>query len=661
MGIRWGGRAGRHRSGWVGVSLTLVMAALVGGCARSGEVDYTGPTAGWEHWGGTQAGTRYSPLTQITPANVKRLRVAWEYHIGNLKRPGPMQFPAVEATPILAEGRLYLCSSLSRVVALDPETGHEIWSHDPKVNLDGVFLQNCRGVTYYRDPSALQGQACAGRILAPTLDGRLLALDAARGTPCPGFGRNGSIDLRAGLGATQPGDYALTSPPVIAAGRVILGGMIGDNLRLDMPAGVVRAFDVNTGALSWSWNSVPPDRTETQTVGNGEPYVRGTANAWSVFSVDPALGLVYVPTGNTAPDLYGGLRNGLDYYSSSLVALDAATGRVAWHFQTVHHDLWDFDVPAQPVLFDFPSAAGPVPAVAQATKQGHIFILDRRTGVPLVPVEERPVPQGGAVRGEVPAPTQPAPLNAAYTVYPGDLSVEKMWGFTPWDRHKCRERFQQHRYDGQFSLPSEQGTITFPFSNGLLNWGSVSIDPERQILITNSTRVAAVVTMIPRAEADRRMAKGEALYPAFGSPFAFKHEWLLSPLGAPCNPPPWGVLLAIDLKQGKRLWEVPLGTTRELAPWPAWFKLGAPNIGGSVLTASGLAFIGASTDGYLRAFDVHDGKLLWQDHLPAGAQATPMTFRLRRDGKQYVVVAAGGHKYLRSKLGDSVIAYALPD
>lgn len=639
----------------------LAAMAMLAGCRSTDSTDYSGPVSGWEHWGGTAEGLRYSPLTQITPKNVGQLDIAWTYRIGTLENPGPMQFPAFEATPILAEGRLYLCSALNRVVALDPETGRELWAYDPKISIEGVHVQLCRGVTWHRDDSAPADSICPSRIITGTLDARLIALDAVTGKPCEDFGERGTVDLREGMGEVKPGEYAVTSPPVVAAGRIIVGGHVADNSRLDVPAGVVRAFDVRSGALSWAWNSLPPERADPKISGTGAAYARGTANAWTVFSVDAERGLVFVPTGNTSPDLFGGLRDDLDHYSSSLVALEAATGRVVWHFQTVHHDLWDFDVPAQPVLFDFPGEHGPVPAVAQATKQGHIFILNRETGEPLVPVEERPVPQGGAVAEEAPSPTQPFPVNDAYSVYPGDLSEETMWGFTPWDRGKCRKLFREHRYDGQFSLPSREGTITFPFSNGLLNWGGVSIDPERQILVTNSTRVAAIVQMIPRQEADERLARGERFYPAFGTPYAFKHQWMLSPFGAPCNPPPWGTLLAIDLKAGKRLWEIPLGTTRELAPWPLWMGLGVPNIGGSVVTASGLAFIGASTDGYFRAFDVENGKKLWERHLPAGAQATPMTYRLRPDGKQYVVIAAGGHKYLGSKLGDHLIAFALPD
>src|SRR5690606_6191515 len=377
----------------------LAAAAMLAGCKPAGQVDYSGPVAGWEHWGGTAGGLRYSPLTQITPENVERLEVAWTYHIDTLENPGPTQFPALEVTPVLGEGRLYLCSPLNRVVALDAETGRELWAYDPKASIEGIYVQQCRGVTYHEDVSAPAGSSCRSRIITGTLDARLIALDAERGEPCEAFGEGGVVDLRDGMGEVRPGDYAVTSPPVVAAGRIIVGGHIADNTRLDMPAGVVRAFDLRTGELSWAWNSLPPGLADPKISGAGDSYARGTANAWSAFPVDHGRGLVVVPTGTTSPDLFGGLRDELDYSSSSLVAREAATGRVAWRFQTVHHDLWDFDVPAQPVLFDFPTENGPVPAVAQATKPGHIFILNRETGEPLEPVEERPVPQEGAAPG----------------------------------------------------------------------------------------------------------------------------------------------------------------------------------------------------------------------------------------------------------------------
>jgi quinoprotein glucose dehydrogenase len=655
----------------------------VGACTRSTQVESGGPIAGWDHWGADEGGKRYSPLTQITPANVRGLRIAWTYRMGlvgeQAESPTPpaearrmlaeglapegQKYPAVEATPILAEGRLYLCSSRNKVVALDPETGREIWAHDPGIDMRGLHLLNCRGVTYYQDERAAPGAACRGRIITGTLDGRLLELDAATGAACRDFGVDGSLDLRAGLGRNRPGDYAISSPPVVVGDRIVVGGRIEDTFRTDMPAGVIRAFDVRTGAMSWAWNPLPPGRSDAEVAGTGEPYVRATTNAWSVFSVDSRRGLVFIPTGNVQLDLFGGdrggLENGRDYYSSSVVALEAATGRVVWHFQTVHHDIWDYDVPAQPVLFDLPTGEGLVPALVQATKQGHLFVLNRETGKPLFPVEERPVPQSGAVPGEYLSPTQPFPVNDAFILRKPTLTEADMWGFTPWDRGKCQEAFRRYRNEGVFTPPSLQGTLTYPNNLGVMNWGSVAIDPVRNLLLVNTSHVAAITTLIPRAEANERIAKGEWLLAQAGTPYAASWIPLLSPWGAPCNRPPWGTLVAIDLKAGKRIWEVPLGTTRDLAPFPFWLKLGTPNIGGPLVTASGLTFIGATTDNYLRAFDTQNGEELWKGRLPAGPQSTPMTFRLRPDGKQFVVIAAGGHKLLGSKPGDYLVAYSL--
>jgi len=665
---------GALRARWVVAILLPLMAC----CARTGDVDYTGPTGGWSFWGGNEGGMRYSPVTQITPANVKGLRVAWTYRIGEADLvplhptdpaavPGMLakgltpelhRLPALEATPILAEGRLYVCSSMNRVVALDPETGREVWSFDPKLDTTGAVLLVCRGVSYYHDAGATPGAACASRIFTATQDARLIALDARDGKPCAAFGTAGTVDLKAGLGHTLPGDYGVTVPPAIIADRVIVGGRITEDMRTDMPAGVVRAFDARSGTLLWAWNSVAP---QAQGAAADGTYQRSTANTWSVFSTDPQRNLVFIPTGNAQVGLYGTTRDtdGRDYYASSVVALDAASGKVVWHFQTVHHDVWDYDVPSQPVLFDFPTPQGPVPALAQPTKQGYLFILNRETGEPLVPVQERPVPQAGAVEGERLSPTQPVPTNEAYILQRPTLTEADMWGFTPYDKGKCRAMFRSYRYEGAFSPPSLQGTITYPDNLGVMNWGSAAIDPVRGLLIINTSHVATIAQLVPRAQADARFAKGEWLLAQEGTPYAAQWTPMLSPWGAPCNKPPWGELVAIDLRNGKRAWQVPLGTTRDLAPWPLWLKLGTPNIGGPLVTASGLTFIGATTDDFLRAFDNATGEELWKGRLPAGPQATPMTYRLSSTGKQFVVIAAGGHRYMRTRLGDYLVAFSL--
>ncbi|MGH7337571.1 MAG: PQQ-binding-like beta-propeller repeat protein, partial [Myxococcota bacterium] len=388
-----------------------------------------------------------------------------------------------------------------------------------------------------------------------------------------------------------------------------------------------------------------------------------TANAWTAFSTDPALGLVYVPTGNTSPDYYGGQRDGLDFYSSSVVALDGSTGLVRWHFRTVHHDLWDYDAPSQPVFLDFSKNGAVVPALIQATKMGHLFFLDRRSGEPLFPVEERAVPQGG-VPGETLSPTQPFPIVPA-PLHPATLTPDDAFGFTPWDRAKCRELIAGARSEGIFTPPSLEGTIQFPGMVGGANWGSGSVDAGRGVFILNTMRLATYIRLVPRDEYLKQFPDGPPKFgyePQDGTPYALQRHFLMSPFGAPCNPPPWGTLAAIDVETGEKRWEVPLGTMRDLAPFPVWLfaPAGVPNIGGPITTASGLTFIGATTDRYLRAFRTETGEELWRARLPTTAHATPMTYRLREDGRQYVVVAAGGHGLIPSKAGDSLIAFALP-
>ena len=645
------------------IAIAVVAGALLSlaGCGGGGPrqpVDYSGPTAEWSVTGGAEGGGHFSPLTQITPANVSGLKQAWTYHIGLMTNAPEMSSPTFEATPIVADGKMFVCSGLGRIVALDPTTGKQVWAFDQKADPKGTYLLNCRGVTYYHDARAAPGTACANRIFSGTIDGKLIALDAATGRPCADFGADGRLNLLEGLGKTQLGDLAISSAPVIADDLVIVGGRIPDNMRTDVPAGVVRAFDVHTGKLVWAWNPLPPGRSDKEVATEGEPYIRATPNVWAPMAVDAARHMLFLPTGNAAPDHVGITRHGLDYLSSSVGALDTRTGQMKWHFQTVHHDLWDYDVPSQPVLFDLERGGRKIPALAQSTKVGHIFILDRETGQPLFPVVEKPVPQTGGLPGEKLSPTQPFPANPAFIVR-RDLSEKDIWGFTPWDRGKCREMFRNADWKGVFTPPSTRGVITFPSFMGATNWGGVAIDQASQVMIVNTTQVPAIVTMVPRKAADARMAKGEMMLPAIGAPYANTMQPMLSPLGAPCISPPWGTLLAIDLKTGKRLWEEPLGTTRDVAPFPLWFKWGVPNLGGSVVTASGLVFIGATTDNYLRAFDIRTGKLLWKGRLPGGGQATPMTFRLAKDGKQYVVIAAGGHKYLGTKVSDALVAFAL--
>lgn len=619
----------------------------------------TPATEQWSHYGRTPSGTRFVPATQIGPQNVQNLQVAWTYRTGDLATQDAKNLPAFEATPLKVDDSLYFCTPHNVIIALDADSGKERWRFDPKTNTAGHYLVTCRGVAYHADAPASSTHsanesplACPRRILAATLDGRLLALNAQTGQPCTDFGVNGTVSLLEHLGSVKPGFYSVTSPPTVVGDSVMVGGLVLDNQSTDVPSGVVRAFDVRTGKPLWSWDSgaIEADQTASK-------YTRGSANAWSVFSADPQLGLVYIPTGNRSPDYFGGERSASEErYSSSVVALEVSTGRVRWAFQTVHHDLWDYDVASQPVLTEFNGT----PALIQSTKTGQLFVLDRRTGTPLSNVSERPVP-GDPAPGDLASPTQPFSSDMP-SLHPTVLTEEDIWGLTPIDRHLCLREFRRYRHEGLFTPPSLQGTVNYPSNLGASSWGSVAVDEQRQILIANTNRIASIVKLIPREESDRQEKAGVAQYnPSYGTPYAVQNTPFLSALGIPCTPPPWGVLTAIDLKTKQRLWEVPLGTTQDNAPLGIALKLGMPNQGGSIVTASGLVFIGAATDNYLRAFETKTGKELWKARLPAGGQATPMSYVSSHDGRQYVIIAAGGHAHMGTTLGDYLIAYALPN
>ncbi len=652
---------------WI-CALGLVLAACDSG--TKGVPSDPGPEAGWPHYGGDRGGMRYSKATQISRDNVGDLEVAWTHHSGDVSDGSDgTSRTSFNVTPLLVDDTLVFCTPMNRVIAVDAETGEERWAYDPvqrQTKLPDPHSRVCRGVAYWEADAAEEREAaCGRRIFTATVDSELIAIDATNGAVCSGFGRAGRVDLHVGMGEVEPWAYYVTSPPVTLNDMVAVGGMVYDNLRREAPPGVIRGFDVRTGERRWAFDPVPPGY-DGPPPAEGSEFVPGTANAWSILSADEELDLVFVPTGNAATDYFAASRHGLDEYSSSVLALRGATGELVWHYRMVNKDVWDFDTASQPVLFDFESPDGSqVPALAQGTKMGHVFVLDRRTGVPIHGHKEVSVPTDG-VPGEVLAPTQPVPTFIE-PLHPSELSPDDAFGFTFWDRNACRDEIAKYRYDGMFTPPTIGGSIQYPQNPGGMNWGSVAIDPERKLLITNLMRMANGIQLVPRAEYDAMPDKAShwpfQLQPMHGTPYAMRNFPILSPFGAPCSPPPWGTLVAVDLTTGKIAWEKPLGTIRDQAPFPIWLwpgfqKLGAPNLGGPVATASGLVFIAATTDRYLRAFDSETGEELWSHRLPFTGNATPMTYRLGPDGRQYVVIAAGGHVW--SESGDALMAFALP-
>ncbi len=625
------------------------------------------PAADWRHFGRTPSGTRHAVLDTLNPLNVADLKVAWTYRTGEIPK-GAKEAHVV--TPLHVNGMLYGCTQSSQLFALDDETGKEIWRHDPKVEANNVYPR-CRGVGYHEDTAdaaATDTQvpvaACARRIIATTVDARLIAVDSQTGEACKGFGDNGSVSLRIGMGSPDKELYFPTAAPTVVRDLVVVGGLVWDNQKTGEPSGVVRAFDVRSGALVWAWDLGNPAITREPP--EGQSYTAGTPNVWSIPAFDDELGLIYLPTGNATPDFWGGHRSPADdQYSSSIVALDIATGRERWHFQTVHHDLWDYDVPSQPALYDVPDGHGAmVPALIQTTKRGQIFMLDRRTGTPIASVEERPVPQGG-VPDDRSSPTQPYSVGMP-AIGTEPLSEKRMWGLTPIDQLICRIEFRKARYEGEFTPPSERLTIQYPSWLGGMNWGSVSIAENLGYLIVNDTRVAIWNRMIPRKAYDEASVKNgghEGNAPQAGTPWGIEMGRFLSPLGIPCQEPPYGTISAIDLATRKVAWSTPLGTTEDTGPLGIATHLpmpiGMPTRGGPITTSTGLVFIAASQDFYIRAFDVRTGKELWKGRLPVGAEATPMTYISPKSGRQFLVISAGGNSATTSK-GDYVVAYALP-
>lgn len=672
------GAARKARIAVLGASGAAALAALIavpllfGAPASRNVVAAPGDRAtDWPGYGGDADNAHFTAARQVTPDNVAGLKVAWTYHMGTAdlaRQPGAKY--SFQATPLKIGDTLYLCAPNSAVVALNAETGAPRWRFDPQVDTRGGGFV-CRGVSY---ADTGRSGVCARRIIAPTVDARLMALDAETGRLCADFGTGGFVSLLDGIGATRPGFAYTTSPGVVIGNRIVVGGQVADAKSVDVPSGVIRAYDVVTGELAWAWDMGRPDRTGAP--GPGETYTRGTPNAWAPLAADPALGLVFVPTGNPSPDFFGGLRRPFDEtYGSAIVALDAATGRPRWTFQTVHHDLWDADLPAQPVLIDWPTPKGKVPALVQATKTGNVYVLDRRTGKPVVPVQEHPAPQG-PVAGDRLSPTQP---RSALNLIPPRLREADMWGLTPIDQMACRIAFRQARYDGPYTPPGLRTTINYPGAMGLFEWGGLAIDPAQGIAIANTIRMPILFRLVPRADAPESAralpAPGAAAKstlspmeelswnPQEGTPYAVHAAPFFGPLFMPCQQPPWGELVAMRLADGKMLWRRPNGTGYDSGPMGIASRLpipiGVPSLGGAVVTGGGLVFTGSTLDRFMRAYDVASGKELWRARLPAGGQATPMSYATA-SGRQFIVIAAGGHSYMGSKTGDSVIAYALP-
>jgi quinoprotein glucose dehydrogenase len=629
----------------------------------------TGPD--WPAYGGSESARRYSPLSQINRDNVARLTRAWTFHTGDLPNERTTETYAAETTPLKVGDTLYLCTPKNVMIALDPETGKQRWRFDPKVSDENIpFTAACRGVAYYAVPNADPSQACATRIIEGTLDARVIAVDAKTGAPCADFGSGGQLDTTIGIGEHDPGMFSITSAPTIVRGVIVIGHQVLDGQKRDAPSGVIQGYDAETGKLRWAWDMGKPEVSTLPPA--GETYTRGTPNMWTTASGDEQLGLAYLPLGVSAVDYWSTGRSDREReFANSLVALDVATGKPVWHFQTVKNDVWDYDLGSQASLVDFPQAAGTVPALIVPSKRGDIFVLDRRTGKPLVGVEERPVPQGG-VEPEQRAKTQPFSLY--HTLGKPDLTERDMWGISPVDQLACRILFRRSNYQGVFT-PPEIGSrsIQYPGFMGGSDWGGIAVDPARGVLIANYNDMPNDVRLVPRAEADQlgwklrdtrrgKITGGEQ--PQVGAPYAVsvKPGWRLRQTGMPCKAPPYGGIRAIDLRSGKTLWDRPLGLALANGPFGIPSKLpipiGTPNNGGAVVTAGGLIFIAAATDNLIRAIDIETGKVVWEDSLPAGGQATPMTYEM--NGRQYLVIMAGGHHFMETPVGDELIAYAIP-
>lgn len=613
----------------------------------------------WASYGRSTAGDRYSPFDQINRGNVARLDLAWTYRTG--KGEG-----ADQNTPLQIGDTIYTCTPTDVIAALDADTGKPRWTIDPKAA--APYWQRCRGLGYYKMPQEAQSAdgLCNERLVQTTIDARLLEIDSKTGAPCKGFGDNGTVQLSQGMGEVKSGYYFQTSAPLIARNLIVVGGWVIDNQEVGEPSGVIRAFNVVTGELEWAWDLGNPEVTKLPP--EGQTYTRATPNMWTTAAFDDKLGLIYAPLGNTTPDYYGVNRPAFaDRYNSTLVALDVTTGREKWKFQTVHHDIWDYDLPAQPVLIDLPDGNGAtVPALLQTTKRGQLFLLNRQTGTPLAEVQEKPVPQEGGAPGEKLSPTQPYSVGMP-TIGADRVTEQTAWGLTMFDQLACRIAFRKMRYDGDFTPIGPQYAIQQPGNLGGLNWGSVSVDLPNNRVFMNDIRVPSLFALIPRGEyvdfSLATTAHGPSA-PQRGTPYGMATELWTSRLRVPCTQPPFGTVTAVDLNTRKIAWQVPAGTAEELGPFKVKTNLpmpmGLPSYAGTSATAGGVVFFAGFQDYYIRAYDAENGSELWKYPLPVGSSATPMTYVSPKTGKQYVLISVGGAPY-STDVGDYVLAFTLKD
>ena len=689
----------KSSAGFVGMACVIL---LIGGLVTHTRHDYTpsaAPAEGgktlaeetshtpsdWSFYGGDASAQRYSPLNQITPQNVDKLERAFVFHTGDLPEVGARYSP--EGTPLKIGNNLLMCSAKNILISVNAANGAENWRYDPKVSNKAIpHAAACRGVSVYTAPALAADAQCKTRVIEATLDARLIAVDASTGKPCEDFGSNGSVDLWEHIGKKVPGWYAVTAPPAVVRGVVVTGAQVRDGQDEDAPSGVIRGFDAVTGKLAWAWDLANPDNSHGPA--EGQTYTRGTPNMWAAGVADEKLGYVYLPLGNSSVDYFGSNRSEAENkYATSLVALDATTGKEVWHFQTIHHDVWDYDLGSQASMLNFPNKQGQqVPAILLPTKQGDIYILDRATGEPLMPVGEVKAPKGGSVEAQFLSDTQPT--SEWHTLRKEPLTEADMWGFSPIDQLMCRIQFRQANYEGYLTPPSvDRPWIQYPGYNGGSDWGSVAIDPVRRLLIANYNDIPNINQLIPRAKANElgiqpiyaqldaasvqkpagsKTGKGEggaSVYPQVNAPYAISVNsgWRNWGTGVPCSAPPYGSIRAISMDTGKTVWDGPLGTARRNGPFgiPSHmpFNIGLPNNGGTVVTAGGLIFVGAATDNLFRAIDVKTGEVVWQDELPAGGQSNPISYEI--NGEQYVLIGATGHAFMETGVSDQIIAYKL--